>query len=82
LLKIGFLKLKFYFYIQRDTELARAHGALEANGVYSRGRFGGWKYEVSNQDHCFVQGRELADRLVLGQPEKLYKTGVVHDPRG
>uniref|UniRef100_A0A915E3I9 Uncharacterized protein n=1 Tax=Ditylenchus dipsaci TaxID=166011 RepID=A0A915E3I9_9BILA len=62
--------------VQRDAELARAHRALEKNSIYSRGRFGGWKYEVSNQDHCFIQGKELADRLVLNEPEKLYKTGV------
>ncbi|KAI1733110.1 flavin containing amine oxidoreductase domain-containing protein [Ditylenchus destructor] len=62
--------------VQRDSELARAHRALEKNSIYSRGRFGGWKYEVSNQDHCFIQGRELIDRLVLNEPEKLYKTGV------
>ncbi len=62
--------------------MARAHKALEAQSIYSRGRFGGWKYEVSNQDHCFIQGRELADRLVLGEAEKLYKTGIVAEKRG
>ena len=36
---------------------------LEANGVYSRGRFGAWKYEVSNQDHSFMQGVEVVNRL-------------------
>lgn len=63
--------------ISRDSELARAHKALESNSIYSRGRFGGWKYEVSNQDHCFIQGKELADRLILGESEKLYRTGVI-----
>jgi hypothetical protein len=63
--------------INRDAELARAHAILEKNSIYSRGRFGGWKYEVSNQDHCFVQGKEVVDRLCLDVPEKLYKTGVV-----
>uniref|UniRef100_A0AC34PUL5 Amine oxidase domain-containing protein n=1 Tax=Panagrolaimus sp. JU765 TaxID=591449 RepID=A0AC34PUL5_9BILA len=62
--------------VQRDAELARAHEALESNSIYCRGRFGGWKYEASNQDHCFIQGKELADRLFLGVPENLYKTGV------
>jgi len=62
--------------VERDSELARAHEVLEAHDIYSRGRFGGWKYEASNQDHCFIQGKELVDRLILGEPEKLYKTGL------
>ncbi|CAJ0920873.1 unnamed protein product, partial [Mesorhabditis belari] len=61
---------------QRDAELARAHKELEKNSIYSRGRFGGWKYEASNQDHCFIQGKEFVDRVLLNEPEKLYKTGV------
>lgn len=56
--------------------MARAHRALEKNSIYSRGRFGGWKYEVSNQDHCFIQGKELLDRIVFNEPEKLYKTSA------
>ncbi|CAB3409347.1 unnamed protein product [Caenorhabditis bovis] len=67
---------------KRDQELARAHTELEKNQIYSRGRFGGWKYEVSNQDHCFMQGKEFIDRVVLGEPEKVYKTGVATIPRG
>ena len=53
----------------RDEALARVLPALEAREVYSRGRFGAWKYEVSNQDHSFAQGVELVDRWLHGKPE-------------
>jgi protoporphyrinogen oxidase len=47
----------------RDEVLAAIVPALEARGVYPRGRFGAWRYEVSNQDHSFMQGVEVVDRL-------------------
>ncbi len=47
--------------LSRDAALARLHPALEARGIKSRGRFGAWKYEVSNQDHSFAQGVEAID---------------------
>jgi hypothetical protein len=46
---------------------------LEGLEIYSRGRFGGWRYEVSNQDHAFMQGVEVADRLRDGKPETTYR---------
>lgn len=52
--------------VKRDEALAVVLPELEEYGIYSRGRFGAWKYEVSNQDHSFAQGREVVDRL-LGQ---------------
>jgi protoporphyrinogen oxidase len=56
----------------RDEALNAIQPELEALGIYSRGRFGGWKYEVSNQDHSLMQGVELVDRLKLGVPEVTY----------
>jgi len=42
---------------------------LEACGIFSRGRFGAWKYEVSNQDHSAMQGVEAVDFMLAGIPE-------------
>ena len=47
----------------RDEVLGSIVPVLEARGVYPRGRFGAWRYEVSNQDHSFMQGVEVIDRL-------------------
>ncbi len=55
--------------VERDGILAQAIPFLESHGIYSRGRFGMWKYEVSNTDHTLMQGVELANRWVLGEAE-------------
>jgi protoporphyrinogen oxidase len=57
----------------RDKLLNEVQGELEALGIYSRGRFGGWRYEVSNQDHAFMQGVEVVDRLRDGKAESTYR---------
>lgn len=61
-------------FLGRDAALAALQPELEARRIFARGRFGGWKYEVANQDHSFMQGVELADRLVRGTPEVTYVT--------
>lgn len=53
----------------RDNILDRANKWLESCGIYSRGRFGAWKYEVSNQDHSFMQGVECVGRMINGTEE-------------
>ncbi len=55
--------------IHRDEALAELLPFFESHDVYSRGRFGAWKYEVSNQDHSFMQGVEIVERLLSGRPE-------------
>ena len=55
--------------LQRDPALAQLLPEFERFGVYSRGRFGLWKYEVSNQDHSFMQGIEVIERIANGRPE-------------
>ena len=58
----------------RDKALGELLPALEGLGIFSRGRFGAWKYEISNQDDSFLQGAELADRLVLGKAETILES--------
>lgn len=58
--------------LERDGILDRVVPALENLGIYPRGRFGGWKYEVSNQDHTFMQGVEWANFIAQGTPEATY----------
>jgi protoporphyrinogen oxidase len=55
--------------VDRDEILGDLLPALRAREVFSRGRFGAWKYEVSNQDHSLMQGVEWANLAVLGVPE-------------
>ncbi len=61
----------------RDKALALLQPWLEERGIYSRGRFGGWRYEVSNMDHTVMQGVEWAQRMVLGQEETTYKIPAI-----
>ena len=59
----------------RDRALAVVQPWLEERRVYSRGRFGGWKYEVANMDHSVMQGVEWAERMVQGLEERTYRVG-------
>jgi protoporphyrinogen oxidase len=56
-------------FLGRDELIGPIQTELERRQIYSRGRFGAWKYEVSNQDHSLMQGVEVASRLLLGAPE-------------
>ena len=55
--------------LERDGALRVVHPWLESKDVYSRGRFGAWRYEVGNMDHSVAQGVEWVDRIVLGDRE-------------
>ncbi len=59
-------------FLGRDLLLNEVQPVLEAAGIYSRGRFGAWKYEISNQDHAFMQGVEVVRRLLYRIPEETY----------
>ncbi|NUM32798.1 MAG: FAD-dependent oxidoreductase [Bacteroidetes bacterium] len=55
--------------VERDELLKPLRPWLESKNIFSRGRFGAWKYEVSNQDHSLMQGVELVNFLINGEKE-------------
>jgi protoporphyrinogen oxidase len=56
-------------WLGRDAHLTAVEAALRPANVWSRGRFGAWKYEVANQDHSFMQGVEAVDSILDGTAE-------------
>jgi hypothetical protein len=60
--------------VDRDAALATIQSYLESKDIYSRGRFGSWKYEIGNQDHSLMQGKEVVDRWLDGTEERVFKT--------
>ncbi len=60
----------------RNEALRTIHRFLEGRKIYSRGRFGGWKYEVGNMDHSVMQGVEWVHRVLDGTRENVYITGI------
>jgi protoporphyrinogen oxidase len=59
-------------WLGRDEILGPVNAELEQRGILSRGRFGAWKYEVSNQDHSTMQGVEAVNYLLSGVKERTY----------
>lgn len=55
--------------VTRDPALAVVQPWLMAHDIYSRGRFGAWRYEIGNTDHSVMMGVEIADHLVTGKTE-------------
>ena len=52
--------------LARDSILEKALPWLKEHGIWSRGRFGSYKYEVANQDHSLMLGVEAADNILFG----------------
>ena len=52
--------------LARDSVLEKALPWLRQAGIWSRGRFGSYKYEVGNQDHSLMLGVECADNVLFG----------------
>ena len=59
-------------FLKREELLTTVQPWLESKQIYSRGRFGGWRYEVGNQDHSFMQGVEVANFIMKEIPEETY----------
>jgi protoporphyrinogen oxidase len=55
--------------LEREGVLTQLLPKLQQMDIYSRGRFGSWRYEVGNQDHSFMLGVEAADNIVNGAAE-------------
>jgi len=52
--------------LKRDGALDQALPYFKSKGVWQRGRFGSWKYEVGNQDHSLMLGVEAVDNVLYG----------------
>lgn len=57
-------------FLGRDAVVNPILREFEKRKIYSRGRFGTWKYEVSNQDHSFMQGIEVVEHIMNGHEEQ------------
>jgi protoporphyrinogen oxidase len=55
--------------LEREGVLKQLLPRLQEQDIWSRGRFGSWRYEVGNQDHSFMLGVEAADHIVNGAAE-------------
>eukprot|EP00742_Colponemidia_sp_Colp-10_P001553 GILJ01001667.1.p1 GENE.GILJ01001667.1~~GILJ01001667.1.p1 ORF type:complete len:475 (+),score=55.24 GILJ01001667.1:41-1465(+) len=63
----------------RDELCKPIFEGLSQNNILSRGRFGAWKYEVSNQDHSMMQGVEAVDHILFGTEELTFNApGIVN----
>ena len=65
--------------LERDNILHKILPELEKIGIYSRGRFGGWKYEVANMDHSLMQGVEAINHIMHGAEQlTIYFPSIVN----
>lgn len=55
----------------RDRALEVIQPWLAARDIYSRGRFGSWRYEIGNMDHAVKMGIDAARRILHGSSEEM-----------
>jgi len=58
--------------LERDAALGIIQPWLRSHGIWSRGRFGAWLYEIGNMDHSVMQGVEFVDAVLFAQPERTW----------
>jgi hypothetical protein len=58
--------------LDRDPALEVIQPWLMGHQIFSRGRFGSWRYEIGNMDHAVKMGIDAARRIVTGQKEELF----------
>jgi protoporphyrinogen oxidase len=58
--------------LTRDEALATIQPWLMQHDIYSRGRFGSWKYEIGNMDHAVKMGVDAARLIVEKTPEEVW----------
>jgi protoporphyrinogen oxidase len=60
--------------VNRNRALSVIQPYLMAQGIYSRGRFGAWLYEIGNMDHSTMMGVEFVDHVLSGGPEETWNS--------
>jgi len=60
-------------YVGRNDHVNAADKELLQLRIWSRGRFGAWKYEVANQDHSFMQGVQAVNNILFGYEEVCFR---------
>jgi protoporphyrinogen oxidase len=58
--------------LKLDAALRRIQPWLMSQDIYSRGRFGSWRYEMGNMDHAVKMGIDVVRLIIDGKPEELW----------
>ena len=58
--------------LERDAALDTIQPWLTERNIFSRGRFGSWRYEIGNMDHAVKMGIDVARRVARGDVEELW----------
>jgi protoporphyrinogen oxidase len=58
--------------LDRDKALNVIQPKLLSERIYSRGRFGAWRYEIGNMDHSVMMGVEAVGHALAGEKESVF----------